>query len=68
MSSVFKSVTVPLTGMNLVEAAAGTGKTHNIQNLVARLILERALSVEEIVVLSFTNEAAAELGQRIRQI
>ena len=68
MSSVFKSVTVPLTGMNLVEAAAGTGKTYNIQNLVARLILERALSVEEIVVLSFTNEAAAELGQRIRQI
>ena len=62
------SLTVPLTGINLVEAAAGTGKTHNIQNLVARMILERALNIDEIIVLSFTNEAAAELSKRIRKI
>ena len=67
-SQILNSVTVPLAGINLVEAAAGTGKTYNIQNLVARLILEQSLAIEEIVVLSFTNEAAAELGKRIRNV
>ena len=67
-SKVLDSVTVPLSGINLVEAAAGTGKTYNIQNLVARLILENKLNIDEIVVLSFTNEAAAELGKRIHKI
>ena len=67
-STALDSVTVPLSGINLVEAAAGTGKTYNIQNLVARLILERQLKIDEIVILSFTNEAAAELSRRCRQI
>ena len=67
-SQVLDSLTVPLSGINLVEAAAGTGKTYNIQNLVARLILESSLSIDEIVVLSFTNEAASELSTRIRKI
>ena len=67
-STPLDSITVPLEGINLVEAAAGTGKTYNIQNLVARLILEKSLPIDSIVVLSFTNEAAAELGKRIRKI
>ena len=67
-SAILNSVTVPLEGINLVEAAAGTGKTYNIQNIVTRLILEKSLPIDSIVVLSFTNEAAAELGNRIRKI
>lgn len=62
------SVRVPLEGINLVEAAAGTGKTYNIQNLVVRLLLEKALNISQIAVLSFTNEAAAELASRIRRV
>ena len=62
------SVRVPLEGINLVEAAAGTGKTYNIQNLVVRLLLEKELDISQIAVLSFTNEAAAELASRIRRV
>lgn len=67
-SAILNSVTVPLEGINLIEAAAGTGKTYNIQNIVARMILEKTLPIDSIVVLSFTNEAAAELSCRIRKI
>ena len=67
-STILNSVAVPLEGINLVEAAAGTGKTYNIQILVARLILEKSLPIDSIAVLSFTNEAAAELSNRIRKI
>ena len=62
------SVTMPLDGITMIEAAAGTGKTYNIQILVARLILEKSLPIDSIAVLSFTNEAAAELSNRIRKI
>ena len=62
------SVRVVLEGINLVEAAAGTGKTYNIQNLVVRLLLEKGLNISQIAVLSFTNEAAAELASRIRRV
>ena len=64
----FDSVRDPLSGMNLVEAAAGTGKTYNIQNIVVRLLWEQSLDISQIAVLSFTNEAAAELSERIRRV
>ncbi|MBQ9088774.1 MAG: UvrD-helicase domain-containing protein [Lentisphaeria bacterium] len=64
----FNPVETPLSGINLVEAAAGTGKTYCIQILAARLILEGMLKIEEIVILSFTVDAAAELAKRIRSI
>ena len=37
------SLSCELSGLNLIEAAAGTGKTYNIQNLVVRLLLDRAV-------------------------
>lgn len=37
----------PLDGIRLVEASAGTGKTWNICGLYLRLLLERALPVED---------------------
>ena len=64
----FESVKVPLEGMNLVEAAAGTGKTYNIQNIVVRLLWENNLNISQIAVLSFTKEAASELAERIRRV
>lgn len=58
---------VPLEGFALIEASAGTGKTHTITTLYLRLLLERELKVENILVVTFTNAAAAELHQRLRQ-
>lgn len=58
---------VPLTGTKLVEASAGTGKTHAITSLFLRLVLEEGLGVEEILVVTFTDAATAELRDRIRR-
>ncbi len=56
----------PLDGLNLIEASAGTGKTWNICGLYLRLLLERRLTVQQILVVTFTNAATAELRERIR--
>ena len=55
-----------LAGRQLVEASAGTGKTWNLSGLVLRLLLEKALPVDGILVVTFTNAAVAELRERIR--
>jgi exodeoxyribonuclease V beta subunit len=57
---------VPLTGTNLIEASAGTGKTYAITGLFLRLLLEKNLTVQEILVVTFTEAATAELKDRIR--
>ncbi|WP_260291453.1 exodeoxyribonuclease V subunit beta [Sedimenticola hydrogenitrophicus] len=56
----------PLDGMNLIEASAGTGKTYTITGLYIRLILEQGLTVEQILVVTYTKAATAELRERIR--
>ncbi|GAB3626051.1 exodeoxyribonuclease V subunit beta [Pandoraea terrae] len=56
----------PLDGVSLIEASAGTGKTWNICALYVRLVLEKGLTVEQILVVTFTNAATAELRDRIR--
>src|SRR6266540_815992 len=64
----FHLSTTPLaTGLCLVEASAGTGKTFTIAGLFLRLILERNLSVREILVVTFTEAATEELRERIRR-
>lgn len=57
----------PLDGVRLIEASAGTGKTYTIAGLYLRLLLERQLSVREILVVTFTNAATEELRDRIRR-
>jgi exodeoxyribonuclease V beta subunit len=56
----------PLDGIHLIEASAGTGKTWNICALYLRLLLEQGRTVEQILVVTFTNAATAELRDRIR--
>jgi exodeoxyribonuclease V beta subunit len=55
-----------LDGITLIEASAGTGKTWNICALYLRLLLERGLGVQQILVVTFTRAATAELRERIR--
>ena len=57
----------PLGGIRQIEASAGTGKTWNICGLYLRLLIERRLAVQDILVVTFTNAATAELRERIRQ-
>lgn len=55
-----------LSGISLVEAGAGTGKTYNIASLFVRCILERKLLPANILVLTYTEAATAELKYRLR--
>ena len=58
----------PLTGVHLIEASAGTGKTYTITFLYLRLLLEEELTVDQILVVTFTEAATAELKDRIRNV
>ena len=62
----FDAATVGLNGSNLVEASAGTGKTYSIAILVLRLLLEKKIAIKEILMVTFTKAAVAELEERIR--
>ena len=55
----------PLTGIRLIEASAGTGKTYTIANLYLRHIVE-GRQVGEVLVVTFTVTATDELRGRIR--
>ena len=50
----------------LLEASAGTGKTFSIKHLVLRLVVEKAVEIDKILVVTFTRAATAELRGRIR--
>jgi exodeoxyribonuclease V beta subunit len=62
----FDLLNAPLSGTNLTEASAGTGKTYTITGLFLRLILEKRLPVNRILVVTFTEAATQELQDRIR--
>jgi len=55
-----------LEGVRLIEASAGTGKTHTLVSLYLRLLLEKHLELDKILVVTFTNAATDELRARIR--
>lgn len=71
---ILNPINFPLNeGISLIEASAGTGKTFTISLLYLRLLLglgknnayHRPLSVEEILVVTFTESATIELRNRI---
>jgi len=55
-----------LEKISLIEASAGTGKTYTITTLFVRLVA-MGYKVESILVVTFTEAAAAELKLRIRK-
>jgi len=64
-------LTLPLSGIQLIEASAGTGKTWTLAALYVRLILGHGwsgpgLMPPQILVMTFTEAATAELRDRIR--
>ncbi len=64
-------MTLPLHGTSLIEASAGTGKTYTIAALYLRLVLGHGLAAplrpDQILVVTFTEAATAELRGRIQQ-
>jgi len=56
--------TLPLTEKALIEASAGTGKTYTIGLIVLRLLLEKLLPIEKIVLITFTEAATSELKKK----
>lgn len=62
--NAFNVVTQELGGNNSIEASAGTGKTYSLAVLVLRLILEERIPIEKILLVTFTEAAAAELKER----
>jgi exodeoxyribonuclease V beta subunit len=57
---------IPRNRHAVIEAAAGTGKTFTIEHLVVELLLCERVRIEQILVLTFTERAAAELRRRIQ--
>ena len=55
-------------GHCVVESSAGTGKTFLLEHLFVDLILTHGLSCEEILVVTFTEKATAELVLRLRAL
>jgi ATP-dependent exoDNAse (exonuclease V) beta subunit len=57
---------IDLSRHAVVEASAGTGKTYTIERLVQRLLLETNVSIDQILVVTFTEKATGELKVRLR--
>lgn len=52
-------------GPILIRASAGTGKTYTLTNKVIHLILEEQMNIDEILAVTFTEFASAEMRDRI---
>lgn len=57
------------SGHVVIEASAGTGKTYTLEHLVVDLLLnDPECGIENILVVTFTRRATAELRRRVRNI
>src|SRR5262249_11024967 len=59
---------VSLDGLQVIEASAGTGKTRTITGLYLRLVMEKKVPLERILVVTYTVAATEELRERIRDV
>jgi exodeoxyribonuclease V beta subunit len=53
-------------GVSVLEASAGTGKTHTIATLAARYVAN-GLPLDHLLLVSFTHAATGELRDRVRE-
>lgn len=56
----------PARRLVAVEASAGTGKTYFLEHRVVDLLLRTQATIDQILLVTFTEKATAELRQRIR--
>jgi len=55
LKKTIPAIDAPLTGVQLIQASAGTGKTWTLSALFARLVLERGLEPKQILAITFTK-------------
>nr|WP_240189082.1 UvrD-helicase domain-containing protein [Nakamurella flavida] len=55
------------TGTTLLEASAGTGKTHTVGALVCRYVAEGVATLDQVLVITFGRAASRELRERVRE-
>ncbi|HUH00607.1 MAG TPA: UvrD-helicase domain-containing protein [Kofleriaceae bacterium] len=73
MSAVRYPIPTSVAAMDLarhhaIEASAGTGKTYLIEHRVVDLIVRGGAAIEDILVVTFTEKATAELRARVRRL
>ncbi|MFB6262538.1 MAG: UvrD-helicase domain-containing protein [Bradymonadaceae bacterium] len=59
---------IPTDRSSIVEASAGTGKTYTLEHLIVELVVEEETPIQNILVVTFTERATAELVERVRAI
>ena len=59
---------IPRDRSAVIEASAGTGKTFLLEHMVVDRLLRGEARVDEILVVTFTERATAELVQRVRAL
>ncbi|HEU5082356.1 MAG TPA: UvrD-helicase domain-containing protein [Acidimicrobiales bacterium] len=57
---------IPAPGITVIEASAGTGKTHRVTSLAVEALAE-GLPVESLLLVTFTRAATGELRDRVWQ-
>jgi len=57
---------IPLDRCAVIEASAGTGKTFTLEHLVVELLLTTDVTIDRILVVTFTDKATNELRARLR--
>src|SRR5579863_9856839 len=55
------------SGVTVLEASAGTGKTYTIAALATRFIAEGRAELNELLLVTFTRVATSELRERVRE-
>jgi exodeoxyribonuclease V beta subunit len=55
------------SGVTVLEASAGTGKTYTIAALAARFIAEGRATLDQLLLVTFTRVATSELRERVRE-
>ncbi len=53
--------------LELIEASAGTGKTYTICSKAADLVVKHGVPIHQLLMVTFTNKAASEMQDRLRQ-
>ncbi|MFT3807815.1 exodeoxyribonuclease V subunit beta [Arenimonas sp.] len=60
-------LSLPLRGVQWIEASAGTGKTFLLATLYSRLVVEAGWTVDRLLAVTFTEAATQELRERLRE-